>query len=113
MNQLRNSVHLIGNLGRDPEFKSFDNGNSLARCTIATKEVIRDAQGEKKVYVQWHNIIGWGPTAENMRVLLKKGTEVAVKGKLTHRSYQDKEGVKKRRSEVIIQEFMLLGAHTA
>ena len=113
MNDLRNSVHLIGNLGRDVDFKTFDNGNRLARCTIATKEVQQDTAGERKIHIQWHNLVGWGKTADHMQVYMKKGLEVALKGKLTHRSYQDQEGNKRKRSEIIIDEFMLLGSHTA
>ena len=108
MNNLRNSVQLIGHLGKDPEFKRLDGGQSIARLSLATKEIYRNTQGEKVVDTQWHYLVGWGKTAELMHVLLTKGREVAVKGKLTHRSYEDKDGVKRTRSEVIVHEFMLL-----
>ncbi len=108
MNQLRNNVQLIGNLGKDVDFKKLDNGNAIARLSLATKEVYKNGQGERVIDTQWHNIIAWGKTAENMQVLLKKGKSVAVQGKLTHRSYQDKTGQNRRVSEIVVQEFMLI-----
>ncbi len=108
MNNLRNKVQLIGSLGKDVDFKELKDGNSIARVTNATTEVYQNAQGEKVVDVQWHNLVGWGRIAEIMQVLLKKGKQVAVQGKLTHRSYEDKEGQKRFISEVVVNEFMPL-----
>ncbi|MCG8327896.1 MAG: single-stranded DNA-binding protein [Chitinophagales bacterium] len=106
MNNLRNKVQLIGNLGKDIDFKQLENGNSIARVPIATKEVYKNSDGESVVDVQWHNLVGWGKVAEIMNIILKKGKEVAVQGKLTHRSYEDKEGRKRFISEIIVSEFM-------
>lgn len=108
MNNLRNNVQLIGNLGKDVEFKQLENGNAIARVTIATKEIYKKTDGNHHVETQWHQLVGWGKVAEIMNVLLKKGKEVAVKGKLTHRSFDDKDGIKHFRSEVIVNEFMLM-----
>ena len=108
MNNLRNNVQLIGNLGKDVEFKQLENGNAIARVTLATKEVYKKSDGNRQVDTQWHQLVGWGKVAEIMHVLLKKGREVAVKGKLTHRSYDDKDGNKRYRSEVVVNEFMLM-----
>ncbi len=110
MSQIRNSVLLIGNLGKDPELKSFENGNALAKVSIATKEVYKDANGDKRTETQWHNLVGWGKTAELMGSLLTKGKEVAIRGKLIHRDYQDKEGNKRYTTEVVVNEFVLLGS---
>ncbi len=108
MNNLRNRVQLIGNLGRDVEIKALDNGRAIARASIATREVYRNESGEKTVEVQWHNLVAWGKLAELMHVMGKKGKEVAVQGKLTHRTYEDKDGVTRFTSEVIVNEFMLI-----
>jgi len=108
MNNLRNRVQLIGHLGKDVEFKALDNGNALARVSIATKEIFQNSKGERVVDVQWHQLIGWGKLAEMMQVLCKKGKEVAVQGKLTHRSYEDKDGKKRYLSEIVVSEFMLM-----
>jgi single-strand DNA-binding protein len=109
MNNLRNKVQLIGNLGRDVEWKQLENGNSIARAVIATKEVYKNSSGEKVIDVQWHNLVGWGKVAEIMHAILGKGKEVAVQGKLTHRSYEDKDGQKRFISEVVVSEFMPIG----
>ena len=106
MNTLRNSVQLIGNLGKDIELKSFDNGTKLAKFSLATNEFYKNSKGEKVQETQWHNIVAWGKTAEFMDKSLSKGSEVAIKGKLTHRSYDDKNGVTKYISEIVAQEFM-------
>ncbi|HMP12963.1 MAG TPA: single-stranded DNA-binding protein [Saprospiraceae bacterium] len=108
MNNLRNKVQLIGHLGKDVEYRVLDNGNALARVSIATKEVYHNQKGEKIVDVQWHQLVGWGKLAEMMQILCKKGKEVAVQGKLTHRSYEDQDGNTRYLSEIIVNEFMLL-----
>lgn len=109
MTNLSNSVQLIGNLGRDAEFKQTESGKKLAKVSIATKDIYKDKKGEKNVEVQWHNLIGWDRVAEGMEVYFKKGKSVAVKGKLVHRSYEDKNGQKRYMTEVVVREYMLLG----
>ncbi len=106
MNQLRNHVQLIGSLGREVEFKELDSGQAIARAIIDTKEIYRNAKGQRVVDVQRHRLVGWGKIAEIMPVLLKKGKQVAVQGKLTHRCYEGKDGQKRHISEVIVSEFM-------
>lgn len=108
MNNLRNKVQLIGSLGKDVEFKQLKDGNAIARVTIATRDVYKNPQGEKVVDVQWHNLVGWGRIAEIMQVMLKKGRQVAVQGKLTHRSYEGNDGQKRFISEVVVSEFIPL-----
>jgi single-strand DNA-binding protein len=108
MNNLRNKVQLIGNLGKEVEFKQLDNGNALAKVTIATKEVYRNSEGEKVEDVQWHYLVGWGKVAEIMHSIMKKGQEVAIQGKLAHRSYEDDQGVKRYISEVVVSEFIAM-----
>lgn len=108
MNNLRNKVQLIGSLGKDVEFKQLKDGNAIARVTIATRDVYKNPQGEKVVDIQWHNLVGWGRIAEIMQVMLKKGRQVAVQGKLTHRSYEGNDGQKRFISEVVVSEFIPL-----
>ncbi len=108
MNNLRNKVQLIGKLGINPEVRSLKDGKKFARLSIATKDVYKNTKGEKVVETQWHNLVAWGKVAENMEVFLKKGNEVAVQGKLQHRSYENKEGIKKYITEIVVMEFMLL-----
>jgi len=108
MNNLRNKVQLIGNLGKNVEFKKLESGRSLSRVTLATKDVYRDKAGEKIVDTQWHQLVGWGRTADDMEVFMKSGKKVAIEGKLKHRSYEDKDGIKRYVSEIVVQEFMML-----
>jgi single-strand DNA-binding protein len=109
MNALRNKVQLIGNLGNDPEIVNLDGGNKLAKFSIATNETYKNAKGEKVTDTQWHNVVAWGKTAEIVENYLTKGNEVAVEGKLTHRSYETKEGEKRYITEIRCNELLMLG----
>ncbi len=109
MNNVRNSVRLIGYLGRDPEGKQLEGGNSLARVSLATKEVYKNKNGEKVENTQWHNLIGWGKTAELMNTLLKKGKQILVDGKIVYKTFEDRNGVKRTRTEIVVSDFVLMG----
>ena len=110
MNTLRNKVLLIGNLGNKPEIKTLDSGKKLAKFSIATNDSYKNAQGEKITDTQWHNLVAWNKTAEIVEKYLEKGKEVAIEGKLTSRSYEDKDGTKKYITEVVVNELLLLGS---
>lgn len=109
MYALKNKVQLIGNLGNNPEIKTLDGGKKLAKFSIATSEIYNNAKGEKVKETQWHNLVAWGKVAEIAEKYLSKGSEVAVEGKLTSRSYSDKEGNKKYITEVQVNEILMLG----
>ena len=109
MNNLRNSVRLIGNLGGNPEIKSLDKGNKFAKFTLATNDTYTDKEGKKITDTQWHHVIAWGKTAEIIEEFLTKGSEVAVEGKLVSRSYEGKDGDKKYITEIILNEVLMLG----
>ncbi len=109
MNALRNKVQLIGNLGNDPEIVTLESGKKLAKFSIATNETYKNQQGERVTDTQWHNVVAWGKTADIIETYVTKGKEVAVEGKLTHRSYDDKEGNKRYTTEVVCNELLLLG----
>ena len=109
MNTLRNKVQLIGNLGNDPEIVNLGSGKTLAKFSIATNESYKNAQGEKVTDTQWHNIVAWGKTAEIVEKYVTKGKEIAVTGKLTNRSWEDKEGNKRYITEVVCSELLMLG----
>jgi single-strand DNA-binding protein len=110
MNTLRNKVQLIGNLGNAPEIITLDSGKKLAKFSIATNDTYKNAQGEKVQDTQWHNIVAWNKTAEIVEKYLDKGKEVAIEGKLTTRSYDDKEGNKRYITEVVCNELLMLGS---
>ncbi len=109
MSALRNKVQLIGNVGNDPEIKSFDGGKKVANFTIATNESYKNEKGEKVEQTEWHKVSAWGKTAEIIEKFVTKGKEVAIEGKLTHRSYEDKNGEKRYTTEVVANEILLLG----
>jgi single-strand DNA-binding protein len=109
MNALRNKVQLIGNLGQDPEIVNLEGGKKLAKFSIATSDSYKNAQGEKVEDTQWHNVVVWGKTAEIVESYLVKGKQVAVEGKLIHRSYETKEGEKRYITEIKCNELLMLG----
>ena len=109
MTNLRNRVQLIGNLGSDPEVKEFNGDRKMARFSIATNESYKNNDGKKVEETQWHNVVAWGKTAEIVEKYLKKGKEVAIEGKLIHRSYDDQNGNKKYVTEVVVNELLMLG----
>lgn len=109
MNTLRNKVQLIGHVGNAPEIVNLDSGKKLAKFSIATNETYKNAKGEKITDTQWHNVVAWGKTAELIENYVPKGKEIGVEGKLTSRSYEDKDGIKKYITEVVCNEVLLLG----
>jgi len=109
MNNLRNKVSLIGNLGTDPEVKVFDSGKKKVRMSLATSDNYKNTNGEKVEQTQWHNLILWGKVADVAEKYLQKGSELAVEGRLTYRSYDDKSGEKKYITEIIVNELIMLG----
>ena len=109
MNNLKNKVQLIGNLGMNPEIKNLDSGKKLAKFSIATNESYRNAKGDKIEDTQWHNLIAWGKTAEIIEQYVKKGNEIAIEGKLINRNYDDKDGNKRYVTEVLVNEILMLG----
>ena len=109
MSTLRNKVQLIGNLGNNPEIVNLESGKKIAKFSIATNESYKNAAGEKVTDTQWHNVVAWNKTAEIIEKYLVKGSEVAIDGKLTSRSYETKEGEKKYITEIVCNELLMLG----
>jgi single-strand DNA-binding protein len=109
MNAMKNRVQLIGHVGNEPEIKTFDGGKKVANLTIATNDTYRNDKGDKVEQTEWHKVSAWGKTAEIIEKYVTKGKEVAIEGKLTHRSYEDKNGEKRYITEVIVNEILLMG----
>ncbi len=108
MYALKNKVQLIGNVGNAPEIKNLENGQKMAKLSLATNETYYNQSGEKVQETQWHNLVAFGKIAELCEQYLSKGSEVAVEGKLTHREYTDSNGVKKYFTEIQVNEMLLL-----
>ncbi|MFM9826158.1 single-stranded DNA-binding protein [Flavobacterium sp.] len=109
MNALKNRVQLIGHVGQDPEIKNLDGGKKVANFTIATNDSYKNENGEKVEQTEWHKVVAWGKTAEIIEKYVTKGKEIAIEGKLTHRSYDDKNGEKRYITEVVANDVLLLG----
>ena len=110
---IKNHVQLIGRLGANPEVKVLENGNKLARFSIAVSETYKTKNGEKVIDVQWHSVIAWGNLAGMAEKILQKGTQVNVDGKLFNRSYTNKEGVKRSSTEIVASELFVFTKQVA
>ena len=108
MTSLKNNVQLIGRLGNEPEIRSFESGKKMATFSLATNEVYYNNQGEKIEDTQWHNIVVWGKKADTVETYLRKGSEIALTGKLVNRSYE-KDGEKKYITEINMNELLMMG----
>ena len=104
-----NKVILLGNLGKDPEVRRLDDGRGVANFSLATSETYKNKSGEKVPNTEWANSVLWSPLADIAENYLKKGSQVYIEGKISNRSYEDKDGVKKYISEVVGREITLLG----
>ncbi len=102
-----NRVQLTGNLGNNPEIKNFDNGNKVARFSLATKEEYVTRSGEKTSNTQWHFVSGWGKIAERIENELQKGSFVSVEGRIVNRNYVDKNGQKKYITEIVANDIVI------
>ncbi|WP_396162402.1 single-stranded DNA-binding protein [Flavobacterium sp.] len=105
---MKNKVQLIGHVGQEPEVKTVNN-KKVATLTIATNDFYFNEKGDKVEQTEWHRITAWGKTAEVIEKYVTKGKEIAVEGKLTHRSYDDKDGIKRYVTEILVLELLLLG----
>ncbi|MEL6557117.1 MAG: single-stranded DNA-binding protein [Bacteroidota bacterium] len=104
-----NKVILVGNLGKDPEIRHLENGRAVVNFPLATSETYKTKDGERVTKTEWHNVVLWTPLAEIAEKYLAKGSQVYVEGKLTTRSWDDKDGNKRYTTEVVVREMTLLG----
>ena len=102
-----NRVTIIGNLGRDPEIRTLDDGTKVARISVASNENYRDNSGEWQTVTEWHNIVLWRNLAERAQETLSKGALVYFDGKLSSRTY-DKDGTSIRVTEIVANYFRRL-----
>ncbi|MFZ1749116.1 MAG: single-stranded DNA-binding protein [Saprospiraceae bacterium] len=112
LNNIKNSVHLVGNVGKDVVLTTFENGNKKATAILATNEYYTNRDGEKVKQTDWHKIIAWGKTAEDMAASVSKGSEVSVHGKLINRTYTDNAGTTKYVTEVVVSDFFKIAKTT-
>jgi single-strand DNA-binding protein len=103
-----NKVILIGNLGKDPETKSFANGGSVTNATLATSESWKGKDGSQQEHTEWHNLVFNDKLGEIVQKYLRKGSKVYVEGSIRTRKYQDKEGKEARFMEIRVSEMQML-----
>jgi single-strand DNA-binding protein len=104
-----NKVILIGNLGRDPELRYTQGGQAVANFTLATNERFSTKDGDKQERTEWHRIVAWGRTGELCAQYLSKGRSVYLEGRLQTREWEDKEGQKRRTTEIVATTVQFLG----
>ncbi|MBA3622914.1 MAG: single-stranded DNA-binding protein [Methylibium sp.] len=105
-----NKMILLGNLGRDPESRSFPDGGMICNITVATSRTWKDkATGDKQEETEWHRVVFNGKLAEIASQYLRKGKPVYVEGRLKTRKWTDKDGVEKYTTEIVAEQMQLLG----
>jgi single-strand DNA-binding protein len=104
-----NKVILVGHLGKDPITQDIGNGVKKATFSLATTEVLVTQDGTKTEHTEWHNIILWRGLADVAEKYLRKGHQIYVEGRLRHRQYDDKEGVKRNITEVLCDNMVMMG----
>jgi single-strand DNA-binding protein len=105
-----NKAILIGNLGKDPELKYLPSGQAVANFSLATTERRTDKNGQRQDRTEWHNIVVYGKTAEVVNQYLKKGRSAYIEGRITTRSWDDRDGNKKYRTEIVANTVQFLGS---
>jgi len=103
-----NKAQLIGRLTRDPEVRSIPSGESVATFSVATGFRWTDKQGNKQEKTEFHNIVAWRKLAEICGQYLRKGSKIYVEGRLATRSWEDQSGVKKYRTEIVLDNMIML-----
>jgi single-strand DNA-binding protein len=104
-----NKAILVGRLGKDPEIKYTQSGRAVANFSLATDRSWKGQDGQRQKETTWHNIVVWGRQAEVIKEYMSKGRQIYLEGRISNRSYDDKDGNKRYISEVVVEEFRFLG----
>ena len=97
-----NRATLVGHVGRDPEIRTLPNGGKAATFSLATAEKWTDREGRASEATDWHRIVVYGPTAEIVETMLRKGDPVMVEGRIATRKYSDREGAERTVTEIVV-----------
>ncbi len=106
MKSIKNHVQLVGNTGRDVDLKTFESGTKKASVSFATTDYYKNTKGEYVTQTQWHNLVAWGSTAELLSKIVKKGDHLIIKGSINYRNYEDKSGLTRNITEILVEDFM-------
>jgi single-strand DNA-binding protein len=104
-----NKVMVIGNVGRDPEMRYIPSGKPVTSFSVATSRSWTNSEGERREETEWFNVVAWGNLAEICKQHLRRGQQVYIEGRLQTRSWEDHEGKKRFRTELVASEMILLG----
>lgn len=104
-NGTKNSISLIGNVGKDPDVHTFPSGDLRASFSLATKDSWKGEDGQRQERTQWHNCVVFGNAAKVVKDYVGKGDKLAVDGAMEYRDYTDKEGVKRNIAEVVVRQY--------
>lgn len=104
-----NKALLIGNLGSDPELRSTQNGRAVLKFRLATTESYMDQNGQRQEVTHWHNVVVWGKRGEALAKILVKGSRIYVEGRIETSSYEDKDNVKRTKTDIVVSNLILLG----
>ena len=113
MSRSVNKAILIGNLTRDPEMRYTPDGQAVCSFGVATNRSWKGKDGEQKEDVEFHNLVAWGKLAELCSQLMKKGRKVFLEGRLQTRSWEGKDGVTRQRTEIVLDDMVLLDSKGA
>lgn len=105
-----NKVILVGHLGRDPEVRYTPNGDAVAEVSLATTESVKNRDGKREDRTEWHSLVIWRGQAEFAKEWLKKGQLVYVEGRLQTRQWEDKEGQKRSKTDIQVDQITMLGS---
>lgn len=105
-----NKVMIIGNLGRDPEMRYTSSGRPVTSFSVATNRVSVTPEGERRQFTEWFNVVAWGNLAETCNQYLRKGSRVYIEGRLQTRSWEDAEGQRRYRTELVARDLIMLDA---
>jgi single-strand DNA-binding protein len=103
-----NNAQVLGYLGKDPELRKTSNGTSVASFSLCTTERFTDRDGKKQERSEWHNIVAWGNLGESCKEYLRKGAPAYVQGRLSTRTWEDKDGKKRYTTEIIARDVQFL-----
>ncbi len=104
-----NKAILVGNVGKDPEVRYLEGGTAVASFSLATSEVYKNKSGEKVTQTEWHNIVAWRHLAELAEKYITKGKQLYIEGRITTRSWDDKDGNKRYTTEIVANSIQMLG----
>jgi len=104
MTTINNSIQLTGRAGNNPTIKNLENARKMARFAFATSKATTNANGERISQTQWHQVVAWGMLADVVQMQVKKGRQVAIRGMLSSRNWEDRSGQMHTKTEIVLNE---------